>query len=202
MHPPNLGLPPPNLDLPISRWPSLILCSFNCCIWGDILSFCCLCVCSVHPKTTVVVSVHLNVRYVESVLHHPIFLHRVHHFYSPPSRNTCSTKLKAETTLSVSFFFGLFHYHPGKVQVCSFLPLSFLPSPFYLSILSLSSLSRSCKLQIRNIPPHMQWEVSANGLLTASRVAHYQDSQPGSCSGVWSHLPLPSFGFFLLLWGA
>uniref|UniRef100_A0A3Q1H8C1 RRM domain-containing protein n=1 Tax=Anabas testudineus TaxID=64144 RepID=A0A3Q1H8C1_ANATE len=26
-----------------------------------------------------------------------------------------------------------------------------------------------CKLQIRNIPPHMQWEVSANGLLTASR---------------------------------
>lgn len=42
----------------------------------------------------------------------------------------------------------------------------------------------------------MQWEVSANGLLTASRVAHYQDSQPGSCSGVWSHLPLPSFGVF------
>uniref|UniRef100_A0AAQ5XEZ0 RRM domain-containing protein n=1 Tax=Amphiprion ocellaris TaxID=80972 RepID=A0AAQ5XEZ0_AMPOC len=28
---------------------------------------------------------------------------------------------------------------------------------------------RSCKLQIRNIPPHMQWEVSANRLLTASR---------------------------------
>lgn len=64
MHPPT-WVCPPNLDLPISRWPSLILCSFNCCIWGDILSFCCLCVCSVHPKTTVVVSVHLNVRYVE-----------------------------------------------------------------------------------------------------------------------------------------
>lgn len=46
----------------------------------------------------------------------------------------------------------------------------------------------------------MQWEVSANRLLTASRVAHYRDSWPGSCSGVWSHLPLPSFGF--LLWGA
>uniref|UniRef100_A0A7N6C0I5 K Homology domain-containing protein n=1 Tax=Anabas testudineus TaxID=64144 RepID=A0A7N6C0I5_ANATE len=29
-----------------------------------------------------------------------------------------------------------------------------------------------CKLQIRNIPPHMQWEVSANGLLTASRAGH------------------------------
>uniref|UniRef100_A0A8C7Y2Z8 Insulin-like growth factor 2 mRNA binding protein 3 n=1 Tax=Oryzias sinensis TaxID=183150 RepID=A0A8C7Y2Z8_9TELE len=34
---------------------------------------------------------------------------------------------------------------------------------------SVPKRQRSCKLQIRNIPPHMQWEVSANGLLTASR---------------------------------
>uniref|UniRef100_A0A3B4ZD07 Insulin like growth factor 2 mRNA binding protein 3 n=1 Tax=Stegastes partitus TaxID=144197 RepID=A0A3B4ZD07_9TELE len=33
----------------------------------------------------------------------------------------------------------------------------------------LSENTQSCKLQIRNIPPHMQWEVSANRLLTASR---------------------------------
>uniref|UniRef100_A0A3Q4MDX7 Insulin-like growth factor 2 mRNA-binding protein 3-like n=1 Tax=Neolamprologus brichardi TaxID=32507 RepID=A0A3Q4MDX7_NEOBR len=35
---------------------------------------------------------------------------------------------------------------------------------------SVPKRQRSCKLQIRNIPPHMQWEVSANRLLTASRV--------------------------------
>uniref|UniRef100_A0A3B4YUG4 Insulin like growth factor 2 mRNA binding protein 3 n=1 Tax=Seriola lalandi dorsalis TaxID=1841481 RepID=A0A3B4YUG4_SERLL len=34
---------------------------------------------------------------------------------------------------------------------------------------SVPKRQRSCKLQIRNIPPHMQWEVSANRLLTASR---------------------------------
>uniref|UniRef100_A0A672GFA6 Insulin-like growth factor 2 mRNA binding protein 3 n=1 Tax=Salarias fasciatus TaxID=181472 RepID=A0A672GFA6_SALFA len=32
----------------------------------------------------------------------------------------------------------------------------------------------SCKLQIRNIPPHMQWEVSANRLLTASRAGAWE----------------------------
>uniref|UniRef100_A0A3Q0QUH4 Insulin-like growth factor 2 mRNA binding protein 3 n=1 Tax=Amphilophus citrinellus TaxID=61819 RepID=A0A3Q0QUH4_AMPCI len=37
---------------------------------------------------------------------------------------------------------------------------------------SVPKRQRSCKLQIRNIPPHMQWEVSANRLLTASRVGH------------------------------
>lgn len=130
MHPPT-WVCPPNLDLPISRWPSLILCSFNCCIWGDILSFCCLRVCSVHPKTTVVVSVHLNVRYVESVLHHPIFLHRVHHFYSPPSQNTCSTKLKAETTLSVSFFFLVYSIIiPVKSKFVPFCRFTSFPHPF------------------------------------------------------------------------
>uniref|UniRef100_A0AAQ5Z3M1 RRM domain-containing protein n=1 Tax=Amphiprion ocellaris TaxID=80972 RepID=A0AAQ5Z3M1_AMPOC len=36
---------------------------------------------------------------------------------------------------------------------------------------------RSCKLQIRNIPPHMQWEVSANRLLTASRAGHHGAAQ-------------------------
>uniref|UniRef100_A0A8C4ED31 Insulin-like growth factor 2 mRNA binding protein 3 n=1 Tax=Dicentrarchus labrax TaxID=13489 RepID=A0A8C4ED31_DICLA len=36
---------------------------------------------------------------------------------------------------------------------------------------SVPKRQRSCKLQIRNIPPHMQWEVSANRLLTASRTA-------------------------------
>uniref|UniRef100_A0A8D3DP82 Insulin-like growth factor 2 mRNA binding protein 3 n=1 Tax=Scophthalmus maximus TaxID=52904 RepID=A0A8D3DP82_SCOMX len=34
---------------------------------------------------------------------------------------------------------------------------------------SVPKRQRSCKLQIRNIPPHMQWEVSANRLLTVSR---------------------------------
>uniref|UniRef100_A0A3B3WU47 RRM domain-containing protein n=1 Tax=Poecilia mexicana TaxID=48701 RepID=A0A3B3WU47_9TELE len=34
---------------------------------------------------------------------------------------------------------------------------------------SVPKRQRSCKLQIRNIPPHMQWEVSANRLLTPSR---------------------------------
>uniref|UniRef100_A0A8C9X4I3 Insulin-like growth factor 2 mRNA binding protein 3 n=1 Tax=Sander lucioperca TaxID=283035 RepID=A0A8C9X4I3_SANLU len=38
---------------------------------------------------------------------------------------------------------------------------------------SVPKRQRSCKLQIRNIPPHMQWEVSANRLLTASRVGHH-----------------------------
>uniref|UniRef100_A0A3Q3XPA7 RRM domain-containing protein n=1 Tax=Mola mola TaxID=94237 RepID=A0A3Q3XPA7_MOLML len=42
---------------------------------------------------------------------------------------------------------------------------------------SVPKRQRSCKLQIRNIPPHMQWEVSPNGLLTASRVGHYQAAQ-------------------------
>uniref|UniRef100_A0A3B3VCV9 Insulin like growth factor 2 mRNA binding protein 3 n=1 Tax=Poecilia latipinna TaxID=48699 RepID=A0A3B3VCV9_9TELE len=37
---------------------------------------------------------------------------------------------------------------------------------------SVPKRQRSCKLQIRNIPPHMQWEVSANRLLTPSRVWH------------------------------
>uniref|UniRef100_A0A3B5KTK2 RRM domain-containing protein n=1 Tax=Xiphophorus couchianus TaxID=32473 RepID=A0A3B5KTK2_9TELE len=36
---------------------------------------------------------------------------------------------------------------------------------------SVPKRQRSCKLQIRNIPPHMQWEVSANRRLTPSRVA-------------------------------
>ena len=51
---------------------------------------------------------------------------------------------------------------------------SFLPAPSSclivvpLSSLALSlspslALSRSCKLQVRNIPPHLQWEVSCNG---------------------------------------
>uniref|UniRef100_A0A672GKM3 Insulin-like growth factor 2 mRNA binding protein 3 n=1 Tax=Salarias fasciatus TaxID=181472 RepID=A0A672GKM3_SALFA len=38
---------------------------------------------------------------------------------------------------------------------------------------SVPKRQRSCKLQIRNIPPHMQWEVSANRLLTASRAGHH-----------------------------
>uniref|UniRef100_A0A8D3E151 Insulin-like growth factor 2 mRNA binding protein 3 n=1 Tax=Scophthalmus maximus TaxID=52904 RepID=A0A8D3E151_SCOMX len=37
---------------------------------------------------------------------------------------------------------------------------------------SVPKRQRSCKLQIRNIPPHMQWEVSANRLLTVSRAGH------------------------------
>uniref|UniRef100_A0A3Q2UIU3 Insulin like growth factor 2 mRNA binding protein 3 n=1 Tax=Fundulus heteroclitus TaxID=8078 RepID=A0A3Q2UIU3_FUNHE len=44
---------------------------------------------------------------------------------------------------------------------------------------SVPKRQRSCKLQIRNIPPHMQWEVSANGL-TPSRVGHNQAAQLGS----------------------
>lgn len=93
-----------------------------------------------------------------------------------------------------------FFIHLVKPTDSSFCLLTSFPDLYSSTILFLSSLCRSCKLQIRNIPPHMQWEVSANRLLTASRVAHYRDSRPGSCSGVWSHLPLPSFGF--LLWAA
>uniref|UniRef100_A0A668AIT8 Insulin-like growth factor 2 mRNA binding protein 3 n=1 Tax=Myripristis murdjan TaxID=586833 RepID=A0A668AIT8_9TELE len=37
----------------------------------------------------------------------------------------------------------------------------------------------SCKLQIRNIPPHMQWEVSANRLLTASRAGQAMEKLNG-----------------------
>lgn len=97
--------------------------------------------------------------------------------------------LKTEATLLVIFYFILVHSSLSIVHRFLLSPLYFLPSLLFNPILSLSSLSRSCKLQIRNIPPHMQWEVSANRLLTASRVAHYQDSQLGSCSGVQSHLP-------------
>uniref|UniRef100_A0AAX7UU95 RRM domain-containing protein n=1 Tax=Astatotilapia calliptera TaxID=8154 RepID=A0AAX7UU95_ASTCA len=42
---------------------------------------------------------------------------------------------------------------------------------------SVPKRQRSCKLQIRNIPPHMQWEVSANRLLTASRAGHHGAAQ-------------------------
>uniref|UniRef100_A0A3Q3GUF6 Insulin like growth factor 2 mRNA binding protein 3 n=1 Tax=Kryptolebias marmoratus TaxID=37003 RepID=A0A3Q3GUF6_KRYMA len=45
---------------------------------------------------------------------------------------------------------------------------------------SVPKRQRSCKLQIRNIPPHIQWEVSANRLLTASRVWHRRPAQLGS----------------------
>uniref|UniRef100_A0A8C4ECT3 Insulin-like growth factor 2 mRNA binding protein 3 n=1 Tax=Dicentrarchus labrax TaxID=13489 RepID=A0A8C4ECT3_DICLA len=45
---------------------------------------------------------------------------------------------------------------------------------------SVPKRQRSCKLQIRNIPPHMQWEVSANRLLTASRVGHHRAKLNGS----------------------
>uniref|UniRef100_A0A3B4TNP2 Insulin like growth factor 2 mRNA binding protein 3 n=1 Tax=Seriola dumerili TaxID=41447 RepID=A0A3B4TNP2_SERDU len=45
---------------------------------------------------------------------------------------------------------------------------------------SVPKRQRSCKLQIRNIPPHMQWEVSANRLLTASRAGHHGAAQLGS----------------------
>uniref|UniRef100_A0A3Q3K8M5 RRM domain-containing protein n=1 Tax=Monopterus albus TaxID=43700 RepID=A0A3Q3K8M5_MONAL len=45
---------------------------------------------------------------------------------------------------------------------------------------SVPKRQRSCKLQIRNIPPHMQWEVSANRLLTASRVGHHGAAQLSS----------------------
>lgn len=103
--------------------------------------------------------------------------------FSPPAECACVNILKTETHLLVIFCFS-----PVISQHCPPFPPfpTFLPSlPFLFNpILSLSSLSRSCKLQIRNIPPHMQWEVSANRLLTASRVAHYQGSQLGSCSGV------------------
>lgn len=111
--------------------------------------------------------------------------------------SACLTKLGAETTLFAMYIFFFFVFGSSHGQVCCF----FLPSLTFTHPPSFSSLlSRSCKLQIRNIPPHMQWEVSANRLLTASRVARYRDSRPGSSSGVWSHLPLPSFG--LLLWDA
>ena len=97
-------------------------------------------------------------------------------------------------TCCVSFFFVLIK--PLSVIVLLVLsatnhlsPIS-LPHQFLFSPSSLlhpsptlflpCSLSRNCKLQIRNIPPHMQWEVSANRLLTASRAGHHRAAQPGS----------------------
>uniref|UniRef100_A0A668ARK2 Insulin-like growth factor 2 mRNA binding protein 3 n=1 Tax=Myripristis murdjan TaxID=586833 RepID=A0A668ARK2_9TELE len=44
---------------------------------------------------------------------------------------------------------------------------------------SVPKRQRSCKLQIRNIPPHMQWEVSANRLLTASRAGQAMEKLNG-----------------------
>lgn len=73
--------------------------------------------------------------------------------------------------------------------------LSHLSSHLSLPPHKLSSslvLSRSCKLQIRNIPPHMQWEVSGNRLLTASRVGHYRAAQLGSHLGA-SRVTMPPF---------
>uniref|UniRef100_A0A7N8WHZ6 Insulin-like growth factor 2 mRNA binding protein 3 n=1 Tax=Mastacembelus armatus TaxID=205130 RepID=A0A7N8WHZ6_9TELE len=61
---------------------------------------------------------------------------------------------------------------------------------------SVPKRQRSCKLQIRNIPPHMQWEVSANRLLTASRVGHHGTAQLGSYL-VASGVTLPPSGFQL-----
>lgn len=57
--------------------------------------------------------------------------------------------------LSWSFFWGI---------KCAHVSISFWVYISYcLSLTSSLSLSlRSCKLQIRNIPPHMQWEVSAH----------------------------------------
>lgn len=62
---------------------------------------------------------------------------------------------------SLYFFLRSLPAHPLADSSFRFYPFFALP---LLSIpLSLSvslPLSRSCKLQIRNIPPHMQWEVS------------------------------------------
>lgn len=191
----------PNLNLPISCWPSLILCSFNCCIWAtSCVSTACVfsssqnnCSCQHSSESTLrgecAASPHLP-------LSSPPFL------FSTLSEHVLD-QIKGRNNFIGLIFFFFFWFSIIILVKSKFVPYAaLLPSlTLYSSILFLSSLSRSCKLQIRNIPPHMQWEVSANRLLTASRVAHYQDSQPGSCSGVWSHLPLPSFGFFLL-WGA
>lgn len=71
-------------------------------------------------------------------------------------------------------------------------PLLFPPPTHTHTLVLPCSLSRSCKLQIRNIPPHMQWEVSANRLLTASRVGHYRAAQLGSHLGA-SRVTMPPF---------
>uniref|UniRef100_A0A8C5D7A5 RRM domain-containing protein n=1 Tax=Gouania willdenowi TaxID=441366 RepID=A0A8C5D7A5_GOUWI len=50
----------------------------------------------------------------------------------------------------------------------------------------------SCKLQIRNIPPHMQWEVSANRLLTAFRAGAWEKlnrSTMENCTLKVSYIP-------------
>lgn len=111
---------------------------------------------------------------------------------------------KALDTCCVLFFFVFF-----PPPICIIVPLILSVtncisrlSAFFFSLPLLSiphslpplfSLSRSCKLQIRNIPPHMQWEVSANRQLTASRVGHYLAAQLGSH---WESFCFP-FGFLL-----
>lgn len=100
------------------------------------------------------------------------YLHQVHLVFSATK---CLTPLFSPISLPIYL-----HQFP---------PSSFIHPP---PSSSPCSLSRSCKLQIRNIPPHMQWEVSANRLLTASRVGHHRAAQLGSHL-VASGVTLPPF---------
>lgn len=190
----------PNLNLPICSWPPVVLCCLDSllCLTTSCVSAVCVFT-SPQNNCSWKYSSERMLR-GECATWPSVFLCKVHHFYSPPSQSACLTKSRPETTLFVIYLFFLYSIILLVKSTVSFCHFTSFPHLYSSPILFLSSLSRSCKLQIRNIPPHMQWEVSANRLLTASRVAHYRDSWPGSCSGVSSHLPLPSFGF--LLWGA